>query len=86
MELPSLKVAAQWIVSEKSDDSNVTKFEGQSRVEEAIWSTIHDKRFYLPEQAPVCKGILEGEFEYQDNTTANWQILSGEYSFVGGVQ
>jgi hypothetical protein len=43
------------MVSESSDDGKVTEFEGQSVVEEAILSRIHDHWFYLPEQAPVCQ-------------------------------
>ena len=34
-------------VSEKTDDGNMVKYEGQKTVEEAIWSKIHDKRFYV---------------------------------------
>jgi hypothetical protein len=62
----------------------VAGFEGQSNVEEAIWSKIHDKCFYLPAQASVCKGVLRGEFGYQANTAAGRQVLRGEYSFGEG--
>ena len=46
------------MVSEETGDGKVEEFEGQSAVEQAIWDGIHNKRFYLAEQAPICKGSL----------------------------
>ena len=34
------------VVSEKADDGNIADYESQKKVEEAIWSKIHDERFY----------------------------------------
>ena len=34
------------VVSEKTDDGNIVEYEGQKKVEEAIWSKIHDEQFY----------------------------------------
>ena len=64
------------IVSESTDDGVVTEFEGQRAVEDAIFSRIHDHRFFLPEQAPVCQGMMRGEFGYQVNTLDGRQVLS----------
>ena len=50
------------VVSDIRDNGSVVEHEGQEKVEEAIWSSIHDKRFYLSEQAPICKGKLQGKF------------------------
>ena len=61
---------------ESVDDGVVTKFKGQSAVEEAIFSRIYDDWFYLPEQARVCQGTLRGKFYYQANTVAGRQVLS----------
>ena len=41
------------VVSEKTDDGNIVEYEGQKKVEEAIWSKIHDERFYAAEKAPI---------------------------------
>ena len=40
------------VVSEKTDAGNIVEYEGQKSVEEAIWSKIHDERFYTAEKAP----------------------------------
>ena len=40
-------------------------------MEEAIWSEIHGKRFYLAEQAPI--------FGYMANTEAAEEVLQGSY-------
>ena len=66
------------MVSESADDGTVTKFKEQSAVEEAIFSRIHNYRFYLPEHAPVCQGRLHGKFGYQVNTVAGRHMLSGD--------
>ena len=47
-----------WVVSEKTDDGNIVEYEGQKKVEEAIWSKIHDERFYAAEKAPICQDRL----------------------------
>ena len=41
------------------------------------WSSIHNKRFYLPEQSPICRGKLKGDFWYQADTGAGQHALSG---------
>ena len=53
-------------------------------MEEAIFSRIHDHRFYLPEQALVCQGTMRGKFGYQANMLAERQVLSGNYNFTEG--
>ena len=50
------------VVSNKMSNGLVVECEGQEKVEEAMWSVIHDKRFNLPEKSPICKGKLRGEF------------------------
>ena len=69
------------IVSEKLDNGNIVEHEGQDAVEEAIWSNIHDERFYLAEQAPICQDRLRGEFGYQADTLAARQVLKGTYVY-----
>ena len=69
------------VVSDKTDSGGVVEYEGQDKVEEAIWSVIHDKIFYLPEQSPICKGKLIEEFGYQANTEAGRKVLNGSYFY-----
>ena len=52
------------VVSNIRDNGSVEEYEGQEKVEEEIWSSIHDKQFYLPEQSPICKSKLRGKFGY----------------------
>jgi len=42
----------------------VTEYSGQQEVQEAIFSEIHQKRFFLAEQAPICNGWMRGAFGY----------------------
>ena len=71
------------VVTTTSDNGCVEEHEGQEKVEEAIWSGIHDNRFYLSEQSPICKGKLRGEFGCQANTEAGRQVLNGSYAYDG---
>ena len=34
------------VVTERTDDGNIVKYEGKKNVEEAIWSKIHNERLY----------------------------------------
>ena len=36
----------------------------QQKVHEEIWDKIHQKLFYLAEQAPIYQGSLRGDFGY----------------------
>ena len=54
-------------------------------VEEAIWNNIHGQRFYLAEQAPICKGRLQGEFGYLAKSPESEQVLDGTYCQWDGV-
>ena len=73
---------SDWVVSEKTDDGNIEEYEGQKMVEEAIWSKIHNERFYVAEHAPICQDRLIGEFGYQAYTPAARQVLDGTYNYT----
>ena len=62
-------------------DGYVRESTTRREVESTIFGEIHGKRFYLAEQAPVCKGRLRGEFGYMANTVAGRAVLSGKYRF-----
>ena len=62
------------IVTEETGDGNVREFGGQSAVEQAIWDGIHNQRFYLAEQAPICQGPMREAFGYLATTIAARQI------------
>ena len=57
----------------------IVEYTGQEAVQEAIWSNIHQQRFYLAEQAPICAGDLRNEFGYNADTDAARTVLNGTY-------
>ncbi len=60
-------------------DGRVREATTRREVESTIFGEIHGKRFYLAEQAPICKGKMRGEFGYMANTDAGRAVLSGTY-------
>ena len=70
------------VVSERTDDGNIVEYEGQKNVEEAIWSKIHDERFYAAEKAPICPDRIRGEFGYQADTPAARRVLDRTYYYT----
>ena len=62
-------------------DGSVRESATKREVESTLFGEIHGKRFYLAEQAPLCKGRMQGEFGYMANTTAGRAVLSGKYHF-----
>ena len=72
------------IVSEDIGEGEVIEHEGKSAVEQAIWNEIHRKRFYLAEQAPICKGDMRTAFGYLATTVAARQVLEGSYRYPEG--
>jgi hypothetical protein len=69
------------MVQVEMEDGTVREAVGQESVEQAIFDEIHGKRFYLAEQAPICKGKLRGDFGYMANTAAAREALAGTYEF-----
>jgi hypothetical protein len=67
------------MVQVKQNDGTTREATTQREVQEAIWSEIHGKRFYLAVQAPICKGKLRGQFGYMANTKAAEEVLNGTY-------
>ena len=63
-------------------DEALKEYEGHAGVEEAIWSSIDDHRFYTAEHADICKGKLRGEFGYHAVTKAAKEVLEGTYEYV----
>ena len=70
------------IVSEKTECGNIFEHEGKEKVEEAIWTKIHDERFYLAEEAPICNGKLKREFGYLAQTDVVKKVFNGTYLYA----
>jgi hypothetical protein len=43
-------------------DGTVQEYAEKEQLQEAIWNNIHQKCFYLAEEAPMCSGPLQGSF------------------------
>jgi hypothetical protein len=57
----------------------------QEPVEQTIFSEIHNKRFTMAGEAPICNGDLFDEFGYTANTTAGRDVLDGTYVAPDGT-
>ena len=68
-------------VQAEDESGTVVEFSDQSGIENAIWSNIHHRRFYLAEEAPICQPPLRDEFGYCAQTTAGRAVLAGTYEF-----
>ena len=53
----------------------------QEEVQEAIWNEVHQSRYHLAEEAPICQGALRGQFGYNADMLAARQILNRSYTF-----
>jgi hypothetical protein len=54
-------------------------------VEQTIFSEIHNKRFTMAGEAPICNGDLFDEFGYTANTPAGRAVLDGTYVAPDGT-
>ena len=68
-------------VQKKDDDGLMTEYNSQKSVQDVIWSEVHQKRYHLAEEAPICNGKLRGEFGYSATSLAAKAVLSGTYEF-----
>ena len=67
-------------VQVENDNGEVAEHTDQADIEDAIWTNIHRRRFYLAEEAPICQGRLCGDFGYSANTAASREVLDGVYA------
>ena len=51
----------------------------QETVEQGIFSEVHNKRYTLAGEAPICNGELFQDFGYLANTPAANAVLDGTY-------
>jgi hypothetical protein len=70
-------------VQVEGPNSLVEEHVTQASVQEAIWSNIHYKWFYLVEEAPVCQGQLCKDLGYNAVSSTARAILDGTYAYPG---
>jgi len=68
-------------VQVQEKDGTVREAKTKREVEGTLFQEIHGKRFYLAEQAPICKGRLRGDFGYLADTEAGRAVLAGQYEY-----
>ncbi len=68
-------------VQVEQEDGTVKEHSSQEDLQNAIWSNIHRKRFYLTEEAPLCSGPLRGQFGYNAITPTAQAILASTYQY-----
>lgn len=69
-------------VQVEEGNGSVYEVSTKREVEGTLFKEIHGKRFYLAEQAPICKGRLRGEFGYMADTPAGRAVLAGNYEYT----
>jgi hypothetical protein len=52
----------------------------QDTVEQSIFSKVHEKRYTLAGEAPICNSALFQDFGYTANTPASRAVLDGTYA------
>jgi hypothetical protein len=69
-------------VQVEQEDGTVIEHSTQEDLQNAIWTNIHRKRFYLAEEAPLCSGPLGGQFGYNTITPTARAILAGTFKYL----
>jgi hypothetical protein len=57
----------------------ILKHMTKDSVGESIFSEVHNKRYTMTGEAPICKGDLFKDFGYVTNTPASKAVLDGTY-------
>jgi hypothetical protein len=63
------------------EDRGVVEHTSQDDLQNAIWTNIHCKQFYLADEAPLCSGSLCGMFGYNTIFNITRSILAGTYEY-----
>ncbi len=56
-------------------------YKTKESVQEVIFTEVHQKRYNLAEEAPICRGALRGQFGYISTSPMAQTILDGTYDF-----
>jgi hypothetical protein len=65
----------------QDEEGNIREYNTQQEVQDVIWKEVHQSRYHLAEEAPICNGALRGEFGYNATSNAAQAVLAGEYEF-----
>jgi hypothetical protein len=59
----------------KNAAGETVEYKTQPEVQDAIWKEVHQSRYHMAEEAPICQGKLRGEFGYGAESVAARQVL-----------
>jgi hypothetical protein len=62
-------------------NGTVQEYVEKEQLQEAIWNNIHQRRFYLAEEAPMCSGPLRGSFGYNAVSLIAKMVLDGTFEY-----
>ncbi len=65
----------------KDSASGVINYNTKESVQEAIFNEVHWKRYSLVEEAPICQGVLRGQFGYISTSPMAQTVLDDTYNF-----
>jgi len=68
-------------VQVENDTGGVINNETKESVQDAIFNEVHWKRYNLAEEAPICQGVLRGQFGYISASPMAQTVLYGTYDF-----
>ena len=66
-------------VQVEDGNGGVLNFQTEETVQEAIFNKVHRKCYNLAEEAPICQGILRGQFGYTATAPIAQSALDGSY-------
>ena len=61
--------------------SGMIDYKTEEGVQEAIFNEVHQKRYDLVDEAPICQGKLRGQFGYISTSPTAKTVLDGTYNF-----
>ncbi len=61
------------------------EFDTQEGVQNAIFNEVHQKRYNLAEEAPICKGSLRRQFGNMSILPTAWSVPDGSYDFLPDI-
>ncbi len=65
----------------EDEDRELVEFSTQEEVQNATWSNIHRKIFYLAEEAPICIAPMQEVFGYNSNPGVGEDVLDKRFDF-----
>ncbi len=68
-------------VQVEDENGGILEFDTQEGVQNEIFNEVHQKQYNMAEEAPICKGFLQGQFGYMLTSPTARSILDGSYDF-----